>query len=724
MAAEITFNQPTGAGAGTAGKARNDIWLDQVVNMVSSGTGTTYEWELLSAPPGSAATVVNPTLSTANITPDVMGTYRIRLTVDGGGTGNIVTKVIRARYDSTGVIYKRGWALPAVDEEQGEADYGTNTRHWDEVWQEVIPDVRGSLTKTLVFQPGGTAEGNTFTDWSLLMVAFGETAGEVTIVLDGTSTIPTGTWNLERRATIVGSSTSTTILYLTTGASLLNPRGLKYLRVNGTSTYQGKIWLFYDCYISNCRFSSTLTSVPVLQTSSTNGAPSIWMYDSTVINGAGGSASSVWSCQASTNVYVEGFSTIEQDVLGGSSNWYIYLENSVSTASSTQTNCSGTVTVTAPSAGGITTTFVFRPFGVAADNVYTDWTLLMADHSATEGPKIIEFADFCSIPSGTYDMSNTILRGEWRAFSLVHTVRMEDGAVFQDAKVIEGGLTIESQSSSPVLTFSDKGGGTQMILRDTARLSTGNWSPTSPLISISSGLLTIHMYGQSQLYAPSGGQPVATCGAGGGVVVKMYDDAFIGWANSSFGEALTPGAGYVEVDILSQGATLYHTPPVSNYTVSRYCVRQYVVDLVKGLGTNASATPAAVGACYLSLERIPVNALASCKFRAVLETTNASVGYEAYVDLFDVSGQLNAGSPGTPQVLPSSQIDTGSGSVPTGAPTPNPLIPSVYEVDLTAAIIGGTWVSDIAVLEARLWIGTAAGGNAATCKSAELVFEW
>lgn len=138
MAAEITFDQPTGAGAGTAGKARNDIWLDQVVNMVSSGTGTVYLWELLDAPFGSSAVILNAALSTANITPDVVGTYRISLTVDGADN---VIKVFRARYDSTGVLANRGWALPAVDEEADEADYGTNVRHWAEPWESLIADI-------------------------------------------------------------------------------------------------------------------------------------------------------------------------------------------------------------------------------------------------------------------------------------------------------------------------------------------------------------------------------------------------------------------------------------------------------------------------------------------------------------------------------------------------------------------------------------------------------
>jgi len=155
MAAEITFDQPLGAGPGVAGKARNDIWLGQVVDMTSSGTGTTYLWELLNAPRLSEATISNPTAATASITPDVVGTYRIQLTTDD----DVVVKVIRARYDSVGAAADRGWALPAVDEEGGESDYGVNDRAWSEVWEAIVEDLlQNGFTVTNL--------GGDLADWS------------------------------------------------------------------------------------------------------------------------------------------------------------------------------------------------------------------------------------------------------------------------------------------------------------------------------------------------------------------------------------------------------------------------------------------------------------------------------------------------------------------------------------------------------------------------------
>ena len=142
MAVQITFNQPTGAGAGTPGEARNDIWLNQVVECVSSGDGAIWEWTLLGAPPGSAAFLSTPTSSTATFEPDVVGTYRIKLTINRAYS---VIRVVRARYDSVGALANRGWALPAVNEEEGEADYGGNTRNWAEPWEFILADILANI---------------------------------------------------------------------------------------------------------------------------------------------------------------------------------------------------------------------------------------------------------------------------------------------------------------------------------------------------------------------------------------------------------------------------------------------------------------------------------------------------------------------------------------------------------------------------------------------------
>lgn len=139
MAAEITINQPLGAGAGVADKARQDLWLDTEVEIVSSGDGSAWLWELIDVPFGSAAVLTDEETALAKFTPDVIGTYRIRLTID---ESEYVVRVARCRYDSSGVLANRGWALPAIDEQLGEANYDTNERHWAEVWETIMEDIR------------------------------------------------------------------------------------------------------------------------------------------------------------------------------------------------------------------------------------------------------------------------------------------------------------------------------------------------------------------------------------------------------------------------------------------------------------------------------------------------------------------------------------------------------------------------------------------------------
>jgi len=130
--AVITINQPTGAGAGTPGVSRNDIWFGQPVQLVDAGGGNTeWSWELLDQPPGAAASISNPTSQAATLTPTagIKGTYRVKLTVQGGGTGNVQIRIFRVRFDATGAVHKLGVAAPAHREREGEANYSGARDH-------------------------------------------------------------------------------------------------------------------------------------------------------------------------------------------------------------------------------------------------------------------------------------------------------------------------------------------------------------------------------------------------------------------------------------------------------------------------------------------------------------------------------------------------------------------------------------------------------------------
>lgn len=142
----IVTNQPAGAGLGTAGESRTDLWLSQPVNLsVGVGGNTSYSWELLSSPPGSAATLSTPSASTSSWTPDVRGTYRIRLVTNGGGPGNLQTRVFRVTKNSSGVTLGRGWAAPALGEKLGESIRGSIDRGYADAIETILSDAEAGL---------------------------------------------------------------------------------------------------------------------------------------------------------------------------------------------------------------------------------------------------------------------------------------------------------------------------------------------------------------------------------------------------------------------------------------------------------------------------------------------------------------------------------------------------------------------------------------------------
>lgn len=135
---------------GTAGVARKDLWVGQVVNPRNTTTGNTNpQWTLLDKPFGSAATLSGATTNTCSFTPDLPGSYRLQLVVNGGGPGNSHIIIAACTYDVAGVLVERGWRLPALYEGPNENNFGGQTRGWDEAWQVIKTDLLAVLTAVL-----------------------------------------------------------------------------------------------------------------------------------------------------------------------------------------------------------------------------------------------------------------------------------------------------------------------------------------------------------------------------------------------------------------------------------------------------------------------------------------------------------------------------------------------------------------------------------------------
>lgn len=157
-------SRPTG-GPGSNGIARNDLWQNRLCTLTSVNAAGAYQWTILDKPPGSTASLTNPTSQVATFTPDksgLDGTYRVMLGLDGGGpdslVGTYMILVFRARYDVNGNLLDRGWCMPAVGEELLESNYSGNTRGYDEPWRLMMHDVLASVVATSA-TPGGDLAG-------------------------------------------------------------------------------------------------------------------------------------------------------------------------------------------------------------------------------------------------------------------------------------------------------------------------------------------------------------------------------------------------------------------------------------------------------------------------------------------------------------------------------------------------------------------------------------
>ena len=152
------INQPSGAGAGIAGTSRTVLWVGKVCNLAAvAPTGTSsFLWELLYKPPGSSSSLSSTNTANTSITLDVpTKSYRIRLTTDGGGPGNVMTLILCCTKDVNGALVNRGWRTPAKDEQSSEMNEGGNVDGYVPDYDTIIDDILANVP--FVGGPGGFA---------------------------------------------------------------------------------------------------------------------------------------------------------------------------------------------------------------------------------------------------------------------------------------------------------------------------------------------------------------------------------------------------------------------------------------------------------------------------------------------------------------------------------------------------------------------------------------
>jgi hypothetical protein len=113
--AAITINQ-SGKPAGVSNQSRDDLDLYTApgteIQLSNSGVGgTTFQWSIIDQPPGAAATLTTPLLSTTLLTgATVAGSYLVQLVVDGGGSIGQIKRLIGAVQVNT-----PSWVTPALN---------------------------------------------------------------------------------------------------------------------------------------------------------------------------------------------------------------------------------------------------------------------------------------------------------------------------------------------------------------------------------------------------------------------------------------------------------------------------------------------------------------------------------------------------------------------------------------------------------------------------------
>lgn len=248
VAAAFTINQADGAGAGILSRSRVGLWRDQEVELVAETAGD-YQWALLDKPGGSSATLSSNVGQTVTITPDVNGTYLVRLVV-GRST---MTRLFRVSQDSSGT--RDGvWPLPAFGEGPDTDNAGGNERGSTPLMEDTFADIydtlQGLLTGSIgtgspnhvIYWPGGTEVPGVYGTFADALAAAAALPGLIDLYISGDDDPPeitSGNHNLENRIRLRGYSalgTGSVPLTILAGGRFLNACLLENLSLEGELT--------------------------------------------------------------------------------------------------------------------------------------------------------------------------------------------------------------------------------------------------------------------------------------------------------------------------------------------------------------------------------------------------------------------------------------------------------------------------------------------------------
>lgn len=363
--AKIQINQPTGAGSGVAGNARKGLWVAQNIQLVSALSGnSTFLWEFISIPEGSAATINNATSSTANFDPDINGTYLVRLTVNGGGSGNIQERIVGVTKDSTGANLTKGWRLPAFKEKQ-EHSTGISTTGWEQAINEILRYIGDNFGESnvpgnaIIYQPGGTSSANVYATQAEIETALSTLSGLVDIYLDASQSTPydfglgalkcirfTSNFDGENRVRFIGLDRDfqgTTLVVCDDGIDITGILGAQYCSLVGLRTSGSSITFsnaaFYD--FVGCFVAQVVSGGSVL---SFNGTTKVFLNNTTKFDGSSNKPACDLGSSTGTDFYIAVGSQLHDNSVKGSGTFNII--SCGGSYGTTYLNFSGTYNVT------------------------------------------------------------------------------------------------------------------------------------------------------------------------------------------------------------------------------------------------------------------------------------------------------------------------------------------------------------------------------------------
>lgn len=150
MAAAVIVINQSGKPAGTAGISRRDLAVGSLVTLTNDNdTGVrAWAWQILDQPDQAApVSLSNPNAASATFTPNAVGTYRIRLTVNEGLKGEVQTRlgaILTAGGDRFPAAGEQGDEVNWTDPDSGSA----SVRGWARDTNELLKRAGNGTLKT------------------------------------------------------------------------------------------------------------------------------------------------------------------------------------------------------------------------------------------------------------------------------------------------------------------------------------------------------------------------------------------------------------------------------------------------------------------------------------------------------------------------------------------------------------------------------------------------